>query len=141
MTSRWLPETTKQLRAYCTALDQIASKSSHISPADLGRKLAKWSDVMHTLLEHLHGSYSSRGSIREVDHAEDVWSLLMYGIPETLVQLEIFPEVDSCHYNPVAPEDLSERVQFHLTAINLLSCYYERYITSNAFTPQQLMSL
>ena len=125
MTSHRPPETT--LTGYCFTLDQIIAGFEHLLQPDKKRKLGTWLEVMRKLLEHLHDRQTSRPGNRKRDAADTLFSRLTSGIQDTLSQLEAFPNADSSLYTPHTIEDLFERVQFHTSAIDLLSCYYERY--------------
>ena len=125
MTSHRRPETT--LTGYCSSLDQILARLEQSLQPDKKRKLRTWLEVMRKLLEHLDDRHSSRPGKRKHDAADTLFPRLTSGIQDTLLQLEAFPRARSSLSTPHAFEDLFERVQLHTSAIDLLSCYYERY--------------
>ena len=131
MTSRAVSEWAKQLTTCYSTLTWIIDKHWQSPEADKeGKSLLKWSKSMQTLLNHVHGGYPSLGSVEEGDDPENMWSLLMDAVPETIDKLENFLSTDSSHYNPRNIEFLFERVQFHTASADLVSRYFERYSSS-----------
>ena len=119
---------TSRLTLYHSQLDDIINTQCQSPRLNKAKHLSQWLESMHKLQEHLHDihdRYSSRGATRERDNAENIWFRLMDGIPETLDQLSTSSKEDLCHQTP-GLDYLLERVQFHITATELLSSYYRR---------------
>ena len=130
--------TLQRTTRYHTTLKQLIQNDSLSPHLDKRISLSKWSRSLSTLIGYLPARRPSREGITESDHADTMWHLFMCHIPETLELLRGIWERD-LHIPSLAFEEALERVQFHTVATELLTCYYRRYVISNALHVAWLM--